>query len=106
MSLMGKLNRLKEGLASETNPDIIKATNAIIQGITYFYLGVNKTLAKLRFEKYCKDCEYNVADPVISMRENDKQIPELSGRMCSHCGGCVLSYKLRQDVNKCEYWNE
>ena len=106
MDLMDKLNRLKEGLASESNPDIIKAANAIIQGITYFYLGVNKNLAKLRYDKHCKDCKHNVIDPVISMHEKDKQIPELSGRMCDHCGGCVLSYKLRQDVKKCEYWKD
>jgi hypothetical protein len=106
MDLMDKITRLKEGLASETNPDIIKTTKAIIQGLTYFYLGVNKKLAKLRFENHCKSCEYNVADPVVSMHEVDKDISEISGRMCSHCGGCVLSYKLRQDVKKCEYWNE
>lgn len=103
---MDKLNRLKEGLASETNPDIIKSTKAIIQGLTYFHLGVNKKLAKLRYENHCKGCSHNVIDPVISMHENDRQIPELSARMCDHCGGCVLSYKLRQEVKKCEYWNE
>lgn len=103
---MDKINRLKEALASETDPNIIKATKAIIQGITFFYLGVNKSLAKLRYDNHCKDCEHNVEDPVISMRENDKQIPELSGRMCDHCGGCVLSYKLRQNIKKCEFWKE
>ena len=106
MDLMDKLNRLKEGLASETNPDIIKTTQAIIQGLTYFYLGVNTKIAKLRYNNYCKTCEHNVADPVTSMHEQDKHIPEISARMCNHCGGCVLSYKLRQDVKKCEYWNE
>ena len=106
MDLMDKLNRLKEGLASETNPDLILSTKAIIQGLTFFYLGVNTKLAKLRYDKHCKDCEHNVLDPVISMREKDTKIPELSDRMCKHCGGCVLSYKLRQNIKNCEFWDE
>lgn len=106
MSLQDKVKRLKEGLASETDPDLIKATKAIIQGITYFYLGIKNNSAKLRYDNYCKSCEHNVEDPVKSMHENDKHIPEISGRMCDHCGGCVLSYKLRQDIKKCVFWNE
>lgn len=100
-----KIKRLKEGLASETSPDLIKSTKAIIQGMTFFYLGIHSKIAKLRYDKYCKLCEHNVEDPVKSMHEVDKEISEISGRMCSHCGGCVLSFKLRQDIKKCEYWN-
>lgn len=103
---MDKLHRLKAGLASETDPDLIKAGKAIIQGMTYFYLGVNTKIAKLRYDKHCKSCEHNVPDPVKSMHEIDKNIPEISGRMCSHCGGCVLSFKLRQGIKKCEFWDE
>ena len=102
---MDKFHRLKEALASETNPDIIMSTKAIMQGMTFFYLGVNTRIAKLRYDKYCKSCKHNVPDPVKSMHEIDKSIPGLSGRMCDHCGGCVLSFKLRQDVKKCDYWN-
>lgn len=100
-----KIKRLKEGLASETNPDLIKSTKAIIQGMTFFYLGIHSKIAKLRYDMYCRSCKHNAEDPVKSMHETDKEIPEISGRMCSHCGGCVLSFKLRQDVKKCEYWN-
>jgi hypothetical protein len=105
MSILDKINRLKQGLASEANPDLIQSTKAIIQGMTFFYLGINQKNAKLRYDKYCKSCKHNVADPVESMHEDDKQIPELSGRMCDHCGGCVLSFKLRQDIKKCDYWD-
>jgi len=106
MSFTDKVNRLKEALKSEKDPDIIVMTKAIIQGITYLYLRINSKIAKLRFDNSCKSCEFNVIDPVESMREEDDQVPEASGRMCSHCGGCVLSYKLRQNVKPCEYWKD
>lgn len=105
MNLRDKINRLKSGLASETDPDLIQSAKAIIQGMTFFYLGIKSNLAKLRYDSYCKYCKHNVVDPVESMHEEDTIIPEISGRMCDHCGGCVLSFKLRQDIKKCEYWH-
>lgn len=106
MSITDKIKRLEEALRSEKDPDIIKASKAIIQGMAYFHLGVNNRLAQKRFDDHCGDCEHNVSDPVNSMRVEDDKIKALSGRMCDHCGGCVLSYKIRQNVKKCEYWNE
>ena len=106
MSIDDKIKRFKEAMSGEKDPDVILTSKAILQGYSFFKLGINFTTARLRFGNHCKDCEYNVPDPVESMKEDDKQIPELSGRMCSHCGGCVLSYKTRQNIKKCEFWNE
>ena len=106
MNIRAKIQRLKEGLASEANPDLIQTTKSIIQGMTYFYLGVNTNLAKLRLDKFCKDCKHNVPEPVDDMVEVDNAIPALTARMCDHCGGCVLAYKLRQNITKCEFWDE
>ena len=106
MSIFDKINRLKEALKTEADPDLIRSGKAILTGMTYFKLGANLKLAKQRYQDHCKDCKYNVIDPVEDMREQDKQIPGISGKMCSHCGGCVLAYKIRQSVIKCEFWDE
>lgn len=106
MSIASKIKRLKEALASESDPDLLRSGKAILAGMTFFKMGINKTLAIKRFEDHCRGCEFNVLDPVEDMREKDSQIPDASDRMCSHCGGCVLSYKLRQSVKKCEFWQE
>ena len=106
MSLKDKIKRLKEGLDAEQDPDLIQSTKAIIQGMTFYHLGIGTELAQKRWDDHCKGCEFNVPDPVSSVAVQDKKIPEMSSRMCSHCGGCVLSYKTRQSVKKCEFWNE
>mgnify|MGYP003599937489 CR=1 FL=1 len=106
MSLSSKIQRLKEALASEDDPDLLKSGKAILSGMTFFKLGINSSLAKKRYQEHCSGCEYNVTDPVEDMRETDTQIPDASDKMCSHCGGCVLAYKLRQNVIKCEFWDE
>ena len=106
MSLVSKINRLKEAIASESDPDLLRSGKAILTGMSFYKLGINKDLAIKRFENHCKSCEFNVLDPVEDMRETDSQIPEASDKMCSHCGGCVIAYKLRQSVIKCKFWNE
>lgn len=106
MSLSSKIQRLQEALASESDPDLLKSGQAILAGMAFFKLGIKSSLAKKRYEDHCSGCEFNVTDPVEDMRETDSQIPAASDKMCSHCGGCVLSYKLRQSVKKCEFWDE
>lgn len=106
MSISDKIKRLKEALASESDPDLLRSGKAILSGMAFFKLGINTDLARKRFDSHCKSCQFNVLDPVEGMREKDPQIDEASDRMCSHCGGCVLAYKLRQNVTKCEFWNE
>lgn len=106
MSLIDKIKRMEDALKSETDPDVILTSKAIVQGMAYFHLGVNKKLAQKRFEEHCRDCSHNVPDPVLSMQVKDTLINDLTSKMCDHCGGCVLSYKIRQTVKKCEFWNE
>lgn len=110
MSILDKIKRLKDGLASETDPDLILSTRAIISGMTNFYFNLDsarpKKLAEKRLNDHCSTCEHNVEDPIEDMKVIDKEIPDLSGRMCKHCGGCVLSFKLRQSLKKCELWHE
>lgn len=104
MSLLDKIERLKSALQEEKDPDAVKTIKAVIVGMTNYNLGLQNSIAKDRFEKYCSGCAYNVQDPIPDMRVQDKAIPELSERMCAYCNGCVLSYKLRQSVKPCEFW--
>lgn len=104
MSFFEKIKRLKQSLLETNDPDYAKTLKAIIAGMTNYNLGLSNDIAKKRFEEACKDCAFNIQDPIQEMRVVDKNNPELSGRMCAHCGGCVLSYKLRQSVKPCEFW--
>lgn len=61
-------------------------------------------LAKERSDE-CEKCEMNVEEPIPFLRVEDKNIPELSNKMCDECG-CTLSYKLRQSITKCKKWSE
>jgi hypothetical protein len=55
--------------------------------------------------KKCTGCEMFTDEPIDFLRVVDKNIPELSNKMCDECG-CTLSYKLRQSKNKCDKWLE
>lgn len=103
MDILEGIKRIKKGLEKESDPDIVKDAKAVISGMSNFYFGLKTPLAKERFDKFCKDCEYNVVDPVEDMQVKDSIIPELSKKQCGFCG-CVLSYKIRQSVKKCVYW--
>ena len=103
MDLLEGIKRMKENLETETNPDAIKDVKAAISGMTNFYFGLTTQLARERLENFCKGCDFNMKEPIEDMRVKDHTIPELSGRMCGYCG-CVLSYKLRQSIKKCEFW--
>ncbi|RMZ58968.1 hypothetical protein D1632_15495 [Chryseobacterium nematophagum] len=104
MSLSAKIKRLKQALIETNDPDYAKTLKAIIVGMTNFYLGLANDLAKKRFENSCKGCAFNLQDPIAKLRVQDEKVPELSARMCAHCEGCVLSYKLRQSIKPCEFW--
>ena len=103
MNLLEGINRLKKNIDSESDPDVKKDLKAVFSGMSNFYFRKNTTLAKQRYDDFCKGCIYNVKEPIESMRLTDKDITELSGRSCGLCG-CVLSYKTRQSVKKCPYW--
>lgn len=61
-------------------------------------------LAKKR-AKTCVYCEFYQEEQNDLLKVNDKDIPELSNKQCGGCG-CVLSFKLRQSINKCTKWQE
>lgn len=51
----------------------------------------------------CKGCRYFKNEPIDFLKVEDKQYPELSGKTCGKCG-CILSYKLRQNLKPCSKW--
>jgi hypothetical protein len=55
--------------------------------------------------KECTMCEFYVDEPISFLKVKDKNIPELSEKMCDICG-CTLSYKTRQSIEKCSKWQE
>jgi len=55
--------------------------------------------------KECTGCEMFIDEPINFLRVIDKNIPELSNKICDECG-CTLSYKLRQSISKCSKWQE
>jgi RNase P subunit RPR2 len=72
------------------------------------FVAKNKTaidLAKKRFENHCKNCEFFVEESNELLKVEDKDVPELSNKMCADCG-CVLSYKNRQSLKICEKWQK
>jgi len=103
MNLLEGIKRIQKNINEETDPSVIKDLKAVMSGMSNFYFGLNKDLARKRFEDHCKNCIFNIEEPIPDMKVKDNDIPELSGRMCGNCG-CVLSYKIRQSVKKCEYW--
>lgn len=53
----------------------------------------------------CVDCIFFVDEPISFLKVKDKNIPELTDKMCDDCG-CTLSYKIRQSLIKCDKWLE
>lgn len=53
----------------------------------------------------CLSCEHFEDEPIEAFQIKDKNIPELSNKMCGDCF-CILSYKLRQSKTKCDKWLE
>lgn len=100
-----KVRRYQKRLKEESNPDVVKDMQAIISGMTNFFCKNKKAreIAEERLKNYCSSCAYFISDPVDSEKVQDKDIPELSGKICSLCG-CTSAYKLRQSIKKCEFW--
>lgn len=100
-----KIRRYQDQLKNESDPNITKDIKAIISGMTNFFVrsGKSKKIAEERLKNHCSGCAYFITDPVESEKVNDKDIPELSGKICSLCG-CTSSYKLRQSIKQCEFW--
>lgn len=83
-------------------------TDPYFEGKHYFdnYDNDVEELALNRFKNHCDGCEHNEEEPIDFLKVADKIIPKISERMCGNCGGCTLSYKLRQSITKCKKWSE
>lgn len=66
---------------------------------------IDVELLAIERTKECLFCEFFVEEPIDFLKVIDKNISELSNKMCDECG-CTLSYKLRQSKTKCEKWLE
>ncbi|QGZ15847.1 hypothetical protein [Elizabethkingia phage TCUEAP1] len=108
MSIKDKLSRLKESIRAEKDPDVKQTLKAIGAGMANFYINNKKIndLAKQRYERFCNGCDFNEPENVVSLAVTDNSLPELSGKKCTECGGCTLSYKLRQSIKPCKLWKE
>ena len=53
----------------------------------------------------CKECEFFVEEKNDLLKVNDSKIPYLTNKQCGECG-CVLSFKLRQSIKKCNKWQK
>ena len=78
----------------------------VIEGI-YNFNNSDMDIELLTFDRLqvCLDCEMFVDEPIDFLKVTDKNIPELSNKICDECG-CTLSYKLRQSISKCEKWQD
>lgn len=103
MEIKESIKRLSKSLEGEENKGVVTTTKAIIVGMTNFYFSLKNERAKRIYNDFCKDCEDNIVDHVEEMHVEDKVIPMLSKRMCGDCG-CVLSFKVRQNIKPCRKW--
>lgn len=53
----------------------------------------------------CLKCPLYEDEHYEACQVTDKNIPELTNKMCGKCF-CILAYKLRQSIEKCELWKE
>jgi len=75
-------------------------------GIRNFkHIDIDIELLAIERLQICKGCENFVDEPIDFLKVIDKNILELSNKMCDECG-CTLSYKLRQSKTKCKKWLE
>lgn len=63
-----------------------------------------EALAKERI-KTCVNCVHYEDETVDLFKVNDKRIPEATEKYCGDCG-CILSYKIRQNIETCDKWQK
>ena len=102
-----QLKRFCESLKKQEEIDLIRDTKAVAIGLKNFNFPNEKaeSLAIERLESSCKNCKFNILEPIPELRVLDKRIPELTDRTCGECG-CILAYKLRQSIKKCSKWEQ
>ena len=73
----------------------------VVEGQNNFESGINDNLAAARHLKACNEnCDMFQDEPISFLRTDDEAVSGLSGKMCEECG-CVLSFKLRLESEKC-----
>lgn len=92
-----------------------KATTLIAHGLEPYAEGKRnykanvpeiEELALKRLEMIKKSgCKNFMEEPIDFFKVTDERIPELSGMMCGDCG-CGVPYLIRQDLTKCNCWQE
>lgn len=55
----------------------------------------------IRRANICKDCL--VDEPISFLKVKDERIPKLNNKIFECCG-CSAAYKARQNVTKCDKW--
>lgn len=103
LKILSFIKRLSEGLSSETDPSIILTARAALRGS----MNLAKSQLEPTSEKFayiCKTCPDNIVETDDNLKVEDPDFPFLSERMCGACGGCVLSYKVRQNIKLCDKW--
>lgn len=102
-----QIKRFCESLKKQEEIDLIRDGKAVAIGMKNYSFKNEKaeSLALQRLELSCKNCTFNIIEPIEELRVEDKRIPELTNRTCGECG-CILAYKLRQSVKKCSRWQQ
>jgi len=104
---------MMQSFKKKTNSVKRKVLTLLETGVDPFFEGkfnfenTNKDVELLAIERknICSGCEFYEDEPIEAFQVHDKNIPELSNKMCGDCF-CILSYKLRQSKIKCGKWQE
>lgn len=105
MNIISSIKRLTQSLKTETDPDILLTSRAILTGMVNYF---KSTKADYITENayICKSCPDNIPETDPDMKVRDKQFEFLTDRMCGACGGCSLAFKVRQNVKPCDKWQK
>jgi len=99
--MLNELKNIKDRLGE--NPELKPVFFGMLNFVAKNKMAID--LAKQRYLQSCKDCEFFAEEPNEILKVEDKDIPELSNKMCAECG-CVLSYKNRQSIKLCSKWQK
>lgn len=99
------IKRLSESIKKESDPSIILTARAALRGAINLATGQLETKSE-DFAYICKTCPGRIDETDDSLAVKDPDFDFLSGKMCGACGGCVLSYKVRQSLKLCDKWEQ
>lgn len=71
------------------------------------FLRPKEEIEKLAKERIniCGGCDEFLDESVDLFKVNDKRTPEATEKYCGDCG-CILSYKIRQNIDTCKKWQK